>query len=79
MIEPHVPIRFEHRIASYSKWHIAVRGIVTYFVLHRETYGISGYGALGCRTGMPAFTESFGGYRTILGHWESGAEDGTGM
>jgi hypothetical protein len=39
MIEPHVPPQFEERIASYSKWHIAVRGCVTYFAVHWETHG----------------------------------------
>jgi hypothetical protein len=37
MIEPHVPPRFKERIASYSKWRIAVRGSVTYFAGHQET------------------------------------------
>src|SRR6266566_2389393 len=35
MIEPHLSPRFEDRIASYSKWRIAVRGSVTHVAVPR--------------------------------------------
>ena len=37
MLDPHV----QHRIASYLKWRIAVRGSMTYFAVRRETHGMS--------------------------------------
>jgi hypothetical protein len=36
-----VPRWFEDRTASYPKWHIPVRGSVTYFAVHWETHGMS--------------------------------------
>src|SRR5260370_238202 len=63
MIEPHVLLPFEDRIASYSKWRIAVRGSVIRFAVHRETHGISGYGT----SRRIAAVQQVGGYRRITG------------
>ena len=38
------PYRFEDGTSSYSKWHIAVRGFVTYFAVPWETNGMSASG-----------------------------------
>jgi ABC-type polar amino acid transport system ATPase subunit len=66
MIDPHVSPHFEDRSASYSKGHIAVRGSVTYFVVHRETDG-NGRTRVTSEVEIKGLVKSFGAHTVLRG------------